>query len=731
MGSFYILSGKRKLKRLVTYAYSKIDELPKKIDFGEGLVGQVALTQEIYKLKNIPENYARISSDLGSSLPKEILIVPVLAARKTIGVVEIAGLAEFSQKHFSFLKDSIENISIALEASLSRKRISVLLKESQYQAELLKKQQAELRQSTSELKMQEEELKKINKQLEEQTLRLEKERELLLLKSKALEDANNKIKEKSVEVGRSSEYKSQFLANMSHELRTPLNSIMVLSKLMQENSKDTFSERQIRNLSTIHKSGQDLLNLIDDILDISKIEAGQMKLLYEDINITELTETIYAKMQPLAHSKKIEFEINVDTDCPLIMTSDRGKLDQIIKNLLSNAIKFTEKGSVKLKFFANPSDPKNSICFSVSDTGIGIPKNKLEVVFEAFQQVDGAITRKYGGTGLGLSVTRELVKLLGGTIKLESVEGMGSVFLVTMPVKFHTELGENKDKLFNNIELLNNSTKFKGNILIIEDNPVQRSALVELMSQLNFSTYESSTGLEGFALLKEHKFDLVILDLKLPDIKGGHVLEMISSHLENPTPVIIYTSKQLDAEETKQIKQYSHSIVIKSVQSMDILKSEINLLFKKSPLKTENKHTNQEQEILDLKKIDLKNKKILVVDDDVRNVDSLTQIFEGKGAVLYSAMNGLEALKFLEKNLDMDLVLMDMMMPEMDGYEAVKIMRTSNHYSNVPVIAVTARAMKDERDRCINSGCTDYIAKPIDLEKLMTIVNNWIVRKHN
>ncbi len=863
---------------------------------GEGLVGQAAFEKTIISLKDIPGGNITVSSGLGEMAPRNIIVAPVLFDDGSVkAVIELGALNEFSEKARDFLDHVSRSIAIALHTAQSRQKMNELLKKTLSQAEDLKTQQGELRRANEELeeqttaykeseerlKRQQEELKHTNEELEEQTRILEKQKEDMKIKNLALEEAHRLLEDRAKEVEIASQYKSQFLANMSHELRTPLNSIILLSQLLSDNRDGNLTDRQVEYAKSVQSSGYDLLKLINEILDLSKVESGKVDLNIEDVPLIEITNAVERNFKPVVAEKNISFSISIEGNLPPIIRSDRQRIEQVLKNLLSNAFKFTSRGGVELRI--SRPDRKTDlslsglmhdqcISFTVSDTGIGIPEEKLNLIFEAFQQADGTTSRKYGGTGLGLSISRELASILGGEIQAESIKGRGSTFILYLPevlkpgmdiddviggisdqskavfdtgseenfgksnktdkisddrdeisendnsiliidddVKFaevlrdfsqtrgfkaviaqNGETGlsfteiykpsaiildiklpgingwtvisrlkdnnetrhipvyfisafdssreamkmgaadfitkpvsmERLEKLFINIEKANTGSDKK--LLLIEDNMVTRKIIEKLFDGTDVRIVNVSTGKEAIEKLADTDFDCVILDLSLPDMSGFEMLSRIKNNRSRfACPIVVYTGKKLSAHERAVLDEYTESIVVKGVNSPAKLLDEVSLYLHLAESELPEEKRKMLQLIHDKESI-LKGKKVLLTDDDMRNLFVVTNILEQKGMNVLVAKNGREALSRLKKNHDIDLVIMDMMMPEMDGFTAIKEIRKQKSFANLPIISLTAKAMKGDRAKCIEAGASDYISKPFEKERLFSVLRAWL-----
>jgi CheY-like chemotaxis protein/signal transduction histidine kinase/HAMP domain-containing protein len=921
VGAVYLKDESGVLKLGGSYAYTKRKNLSNEFKIGEGIVGQSALEKKEILITNIPDDYIKINSGTGEATPLNILVIPLLYDDQVTGVLELGSFQKFTDIHLNYLKQASENIAIAFHSALSRIKVKELLEQTQKQAEDLQSQQEELRVTNEELQSQQEELRVSNEELEEQTKALRASEELLksqqeelqnsnegleaqttILKerqeeiekrNKDLEIARQEIAKKARELEITSKYKSEFLANMSHELRTPMNSIQILSRLLSENKEGNLNEKQINFAETIYSSGSDLLGLINEILDLSKIESGKMIVNIDKMSLKNLPSYLEQNFQHLTEQKELYLKVEIDKGLPENIITDRQRVEQIIKNLISNAIKFTKEGGITVRV-DRPSasvdlsrsglDPEKAIGISVNDTGVGIPADKKELIFEAFQQADGTTSRKFGGTGLGLSISRELAKLLKGEIQLESEEGKGSTFTFFLPEAISsedisqdtttakeepvetevqlTEKVETQDKkkktvtkeikkevsqirddrldvteesnsilvveddpnfakiLFDltrekgfkcliaedgeaglqlanqykpsaimldvglpridgwtvmarlkknpdtrhipvyfvsaydkkldamkmgaigyltkpvSMEKLNSAfTKIENiiskdikKLLVVEDDKTMRDSILELIGNGDVSITAIGEGKEAYKLLQSKDFDCMVLDLGLSDISGFDLLEKIKGDKKiSDIPIIIYTGKELTKKEETKLRKHSESIIVKGAKSPDRLLDEVSLFLHR----VESKLPKEKQEKIRILHEDediFENKKILLVDDDVRNIFALSSVLEEKDIKIESAENGKEALEALKNNPDIDLVLMDIMMPEMDGYEAMKEIRKQRQYSKLPIIALTAKAMKGDRQKCIAAGANDYLAKPVNIEKLLSLLQVWLYK---
>ena len=776
------------------------------------------------------------------------------------------------------------NIGTSIEAARYRQRLQEVLAETQQLNEELQVQQEELKtaneeleeqsrilkESQAHLETQQVELEQTNEQLAEQAEVLAEQRDAMDLKNTELNQAQIQLEERAVELQRSSKYKSEFLANMSHELRTPLNSSLILAKLLAENPEENLTAEQVQFAESIYSAGNDLLNLINDILDISKVEAGKLEIRPENTSVARLVDGLHGLFQPLATDKQLDFRVDMQDGAPLMLFTDRQRLEQVLKNLLSNAVKFTQSGSVSLSVATAPND---GIAFSIRDSGIGIEVDQHESIFEAFRQADGTTNRRYGGTGLGLSISRDLAALLGGSISVTSTPGQGSVFTLVLPQQY-VEPGEvpvepmravpvaavssvsppmlsplvaevdiprfdddrNKgpftkrcilvvedepnfahilydlahelgyqclvahgadegydlakafipDAILLDMRLPDHSglsvlqrlkehaetrhipvhvisvedrveaamhmgaigyvvkpttreelkdvfarleaklTQKVKRVLLVEDDDVQRDSIARLIGDDDIEITAVGLAQEALDLLRSSVFDCMIIDLKLPDMLGNDLLKRMSTEdICSFPPVIVYTGRNLTRDEEAELRKYSRSIIIKGARSPERLLDEVTLFLHK----VESRLSHERQKMLKVARSRDKvfeGRKVLLVDDDVRNIFALTSALEQKGAVVVIGRNGREAIERLNEVQDIDLVLMDVMMPQMDGFEATVEIRKNLRWRKLPIIAVTAKAMKDDQERCLQAGANDYLAKPIDLDRLFSLIRVWL-----
>lgn len=885
VAAMYVREEHGGLRRVASYGFSREQEaLEQQIYSDEGIVGQVAQQARLIRLDNVPSGYFKVSSGLGEGLPQSVLVVPTSDDNRVNGVIELGFLRPLEDRDIELLELISGSIGSFIEAARYRQRLQEVLAETQQLNEELQVQQEELKtaneeleeqsrilkESQAHLETQQVELEQTNEQLAEQAEILAEQRDAMDLKNTELNQAQAQLEERAEELQRSSKYKSEFLANMSHELRTPLNSSLILAKLLAENPQGNLSDEQVTFAESIYSAGNDLLNLINDILDISKVEAGKLEIRPESTSVARLVDGLRVMFEPLAAVKHLQLQVELQDGSPAMMFTDRQRLEQVIKNLLSNAVKFTEKGSVSLSVATAPNE---RIAFIVRDSGIGIADDQQESIFEAFRQADGTTNRRYGGTGLGLSISRDLAQMLGGSISVSSKPGQGSVFTLVLPQNYverdqdplepmraapiapaATVVATPMQPLIAEVDIPRfNDDRGKAPfttrcILVVEDEPNFAHILYDLAHELDYQCLVAHGADEGYDLarqfipdailldmrlpdhsgltvlqrLKEHAetrhipvhvisvedrveaamhmgavgyavkpttreelkevfarleakltqkvkrvllvedddlqrdsisrligdddieitavgfaqealdllrttiFDCMIIDLKLPDMLGGDLLKRMSTEeICSFPPVIVYTGRNLTRDEEAELRKYSRSIIIKGARSPERLLDEVTLFLHK----VESRLSHDRQKMLKTARSRDKvfeGRKVLLVDDDVRNIFALTSALEQKGAVVIIGRNGREAIDRLKEVEDIDLVLMDVMMPEMDGYEATLEIRKDPRWRKLPIIAVTAKAMKDDQERCLQAGANDYLAKPIDLDRLFSLIRVWL-----
>jgi CheY-like chemotaxis protein/signal transduction histidine kinase/PAS domain-containing protein len=908
VAAFYLAQDQSTLRLLKTYGAD--ETLPRQIiGRDQGIIGRALHQEKVLVINDLPPDYLRISSGLGETRAAGLVVAPLYFENRLLAVIELGRHQPFSQREGALLELVLENIGVAIQTTEARLETARLLATTREQSEKLQVQQEELQQANEELQeqtralsisegrlqAQQEELRVSNEELAERSsVLVEKNKEVEAANLKLLR-AQQELEEKAAALELSGRYKSEFLANMSHELRTPLNSILILSQMLAANKEQNLLAKQVEFATTIHNSGSDLLKLINEVLDLSKIEAGRMEINPEEITLETLLSSLLAPFKPLAEEKGLKLELKRGGNAPAVIFTDDTRLRQVLNNLLSNAFKFTEQGVVGLTV-GRPAagelppelslaDPAKIIYFRVRDSGIGIPLDKQEIVFEAFKQADGTTSRKFGGTGLGLSISRELAKLLGGVLTLESSEGKGSAFTLWLPENFSAtrstleerEKGATKEKRNTGVTAAANAPaaatetsppnpdhgsgklvrddrrkirngdkvlliieddpvfasllldlareksyrgliaedgetglhladyyrpsailldmglpgisgrevleRLKNNadtrhipvhfisasdqsseimpmgaigyltkpvtmekleqvfarierlvatpvkrLLIVEDDLVQRQAIKALIGNGDVTVVEASSGEEAYRMLKAEHFDCMILDLGLGDMSGFDLLARVKENREiSRVPVVVYTGREIDQNEEERLQQYANSIIIKGARSPERLLDETTLFLHR----VEKNLPRDQQEILNTlhhRESTFTGRTILVVDDDMRNVFALSSVLEEQGLNIVVARNGLESIEKLVEHPETELVLMDIMMPEMDGYQAMRQIRKDPGKADLPIIALTAKAMRGDRDKCLTAGANDYLAKPVDPEKLVSLLRVWLYR---
>jgi signal transduction histidine kinase/HAMP domain-containing protein/DNA-binding response OmpR family regulator len=731
------------------YAYRPRKNLPMEFALGEGLVGQCALEKKRIVITHVPRDYIKIYSSLGEARPANIIILPVLFEGDVRAVIELASFEPFSQTHLDFLDQLAESIGIVLNTIEANTRTEDLLKQSQSLA--------------TELQSQQDQLQRTNEELAEKASQLAEQNAEIDSRRAEVESAKALVEEKAEQLALTSRYKSEFLANMSHELRTPLNSLLILAQELAANPDGNLLPKQIEYATIIRSSGTDLLKLINDILDLSKIESGTVALDISNWSLSELRPMLERTFRHVAEATKLAFIIDLRPGLPVSIATDPQRLQQILNNLLSNAFKFTERGKVEFiaEVVTSGWSPSNEslnrasqvLAFRVLDTGIGIPLKKQQSIFEPFAQADGSPSRKFGGTGLGLSICRDLTRLLGGEIRVQSEPGVGSIFTVYLPLMAPSPLRrpdvvDSRDAgaaepapervlvtaggegvaaasevagVSNGAWPVFETTK---SLLVVEDDPVQQQYISDLMAPMNTRTTAVATGDEALDLVQRQKFDCVVLDLGLPGMSGWKVMEELqSSRILGSTPLVVYTGRALTRREELKLGKAAKSIVIKDARSPERLKQEITAILHDQEAEAAVAPAPNGSVPVSAK---LGGKKVLVVDDDIRNIFALTALLERQQMEVISVDSGQEALELLRHNDDIDVALVDVMMPEMDGYVTMSRMRENRAYAERPIIALTAKAMKGDREKCIEAGASDYIAKPVNNAQLVSMLESWL-----
>jgi HAMP domain-containing protein/signal transduction histidine kinase/DNA-binding response OmpR family regulator len=895
-GAFFLTESEdgqdRELRLIASYGYKKRKTVSNQFKFGEALVGQAALEGKSILISNAPPDYVKVTSGLGEATPVNIIVMPILFEEQVLAVVELASLRAFSEVNQAFLEQLAETLGVVLNAIIANRRTEELLEQSQSlaeelqsQSEELQSQQDELKRSNHELEQQtqslraseellqtqQEELQQTNEELQEKAELLSQQNRDIEVQNAEIEKARMDLEEKAAQLALSSRYKSEFLANMSHELRTPLNSLLILSKLLAENPDENLTDKQIEFASTIHTAGADLLSLISDILDLSKVEAGKMEISPGPIPLSAIGDYVERAFGSVAEQRGLALELTTAPHAPAAIFSDEQRLQQVLRNLLSNAFKFTADGEVALELAGSeeraPDGTPYEISITVRDTGIGIADDKLRLIFEAFQQADGTTSRRYGGTGLGLSISREIVRALGGEIRVRSTPGEGSAFELLLPTYVESpaapdeeaqlaqpgplpelpappdeepehaappddrallldgdrvalvidddlesaqraldearahgfravvaprgnvglalahELGPDVivlavpvrggagvlDQLKHHprtrhvpVHVIADASERHGalsagaagflerpagsealagtfaaaaafldrpvrQLLVVDDDEAERMSVSELVGageDVEVTAVGSSE--EALAALAQRGFDCIVLDLKLPKMTGFALLDHLKEdERHRDVPVIIHTGKQLTRRDETRLRRYADSIILKDAGSPERLLSETALFLHRAPsaLPAESRRMLEQLQTADTV---LHGKRVLIADDDVRNVFALTSALEARGMVVRFAENGREAIESLDSDPGVDLVLMDVMMPELDGHETTRALRADPRFADLPIIALTAKAMRGDREKSIGAGASDYITKPVDIEQLISLMRVWL-----
>jgi HAMP domain-containing protein/signal transduction histidine kinase/CheY-like chemotaxis protein len=751
-GVFYVAKREEeetKLELVASYGAENTAELKPAFRLREGLVGQAAADKRPILLENVPPGFVRIGSGLGHSAPANITILPALFEDEVKAVIELASFGEFNETHQSFLDQLMESVGIVLNTIAATMRTEGLLTQSQLLTQELQTRQ-------SELTTKQEELHATNEELQEKAQLLENEKKQVEAKNLEIDMARRAVEEKAEQLALTSKYKSEFLANMSHELRTPLNSLLILSKLLADNPQGNLNEKQTEFARTIHGAGSDLLSLINDILDLSKIESGTVSIELGDMPMSGLKQHMERTFRQLASDKSLDFNVAFDRSLPGTIRTDEKRLQQVVLNLLSNAFKFTAQGSVTLAVRSathgwSTNHPvlrgaERAIEIAVTDTGIGIPEDKQKLIFEAFQQADGTTSRKYGGTGLGLSISREIARLLGGELQVRSNPGEGSTFTLFVPLEAVAPVamtGSGTPARYDNTgalvpaalpseyQLSDDRDQLAGSpfVLIVEDDPTFASILLDLAREAGLKGVVSTAGAGTLTMARKLQPDAITLDLGLSDIDGFVLLDLLkhdsqTSHL--PIHVISGADKVASVLEMGAFgvtaKPADRNVLAMVFEGLaQAIRSRPRLADMAPLLPIEGAVSARAVP-------ELAGAKILIVDDDIRNIYSLTSVLESYDVQVLHAERGRDGITILEQTPDIDVALIDIMMPEMDGYETMAQIRQRPALADVPLVAVTAKAMKGDRQKCLDAGASDYIAKPVDIDLLLALLRVWIAR---
>jgi signal transduction histidine kinase/HAMP domain-containing protein/CheY-like chemotaxis protein len=756
--------GSTRLRLIAGYGLRTEKNAPIQYRIGQSLVGQAARSKRSIVLQDVPEGYIKISSGLGEAKPASLAVLPILFEDQVLGVIELASFSPFTKVETAFLEQLTETIGVNVNTIVANARTDALLEQSQ-------RLTAELQTRSEELQAQQEELQRSNAELGDKAALLAAQNRDIETKNAEIEQARQEIEERARQLALASKYKSQFLANMSHELRTPLNSLLILARLLAQNPGRNLTAKQVEYAHVIHSAGSDLLQLINDILDLSKVEAGRMDIHAERFATRELLEDIQATFQPLTAEKGLEFAVEADADAPRELFTDRQRLRQVLGNLLSNAAKFTEHGGVTLRVGLTGRRASNSspiLAFSVSDTGIGIAPENVTTIFGAFQQGDGTLSRRYGGTGLGLSIAREVGTLLGGEITAESELGRGSTFTLYLPAELPGAIHAVNGTGTAGAEMI--STELNGHghegpadhaVLMFseapEDNPtITRRLLVlegacgGLLTLLAYSAVSDLAGIHGpvrvataetpeqaVSTMRAAPHQCVVLDLGLADASAFAFLEQLQEDAELASvPVLAHTREKFDSAQSRLARLRFGTGPLELLPSLDELRERITLHLSAAqpehvpPLISERTAEAARRAAATTEEhTSLRGKQVLVIDDDARNVFAITSTLELGGMTVTEAPNGRKGVEALLAADRIDLILMDVMMPEMDGYSTMTAIRQMPDFATLPIIAVTARAMPGDREKSIAAGASDYVTKPVDTEELLSCIERWIDRE--
>lgn len=893
VGVFYVFREETsRLELLGSYGFRQRRHVAVEYAMGEGLVGQAAAERRGIVLQDVPDDYTRIHSGTGEASPRNVIVMPVVSRDALLGVIEIASFAHLTDVQQRLLDELMPIVALSLENLARALRTSELLERTQSQADELRASEEALRSQQEDLRATNEELKNKTAELEEQSQRLVASEEELRVQTEELHASNEELREKSAtlnqqkdalellqkdtldkaeELARASQYKSEFLANMSHELRTPLNSLLILSRSLADNDEENLTTEQVESARIIHDAGSNLLRLINDILDLSKVEAGKMELAVDAFSLADLSRMLGRTFNHVAQEKKLAFEVTLEPGLPETIRTDGGKLEQVVNNLLSNAFKFTSEGGVRLRIgrpgadvpMPEGLDRAHAVLIAVTDSGIGIPADKFDRVFHAFEQVDASTSRQYGGTGLGLAISRRIANLLGGDISLASEAGKGSTFTVVLPENA-PESGERPQPVPRQqaaaeatlplspaliVETIDDdrATIAPGDtaILVVEDDPAFARILADMIHRKGHRVLAAGDGESGLALARQYRptgilldvmlpgmdgwtvierlkadaatrhipvhfisatddasrglelgavgfltkpvsresiatafdrllhfaegrtrhllvvdddadartavrtllkddsivideagsgeealslatatdYDCIVLDLGLPGMSGMEFLEHVS-RLGHTPPVVVYSGRDLSREESMRIRQYTDSIVVKGARSPDRLLDEVSLFL--HSIRHGGARAQAAAQGTGIDEADLRGRRVLLVDDDMRNLFALSKVLRAKGIDVTMAQDGQKALDTLDRDPGLELVLMDIMMPVMDGYDTMRAIRAKPAVARVPIIALTAKAMRGDREKCLEAGANDYLSKPIDVDRLLSMIRVWL-----
>ena len=707
-GAFFLAEEER-LELVAGYGLDRAGAAAERFGFGQGLPGQAAVEMRRILVTDAPADYVRVASGLGEARPVGLVVLPILFEDQVLAVLELASLGPFTAVDLTFLDQLAETIGVVLSTIIANGRTEELL--------------ADQRRLTGELQTQQEELRQTNEELQEKAALLVRQNRDIEDKNAEIERAREALEERAAQLALSSRYKSEFLANMSHELRTPLNSLLILSRLLADNPSANLSDEQVEFARTIHGAGTDLLDLISDILDLSKVEAGKMDVAPASIEVTALLDALERAFRPVAEDKGLGFTVEVAPDAPAALVTDEQRAGQVLRNLLSNAVKFTDAGAVRVR--AEAARAPYAVAFVVADTGIGISADKQALVFEAFQQADGTTSRRYGGTGLGLSISRELTRLLGGELRVESTEGEGSTFTLLLPAELAPWTAEPGDAAPHAKAVA--TGRGPRRLLLVDDDGDGVAASLGTGAGEVLTVRSAGEALE---LLGRDAVDGVVVDVDADPEALAAALALLgdlrADERHRDVPVVVHTGPLPDRRAEAALLGHGAAVVVRGAGSAERLRDEVEAMAAgRAPVPAAASRPTEPDAGEDDA---LAGRRVLVVDDDVRNVFALASALEVHGMEVRFAQDGREALDLLAADPDVDLVLMDVMMPELDGYETTRALRAMPRFSDLPVIALTAKAMPGDRERTIEAGASDYVTKPVDVDRLVTLMRMWLAR---
>jgi len=740
VGTFYIMNNDNELELHASYAFVNRKSIKRQIKEGEGIVGQSIRERTHIVLSKVPSDYIAIDSSLGDTPPQALISLPIFIKDEVLGAIELGALEPFTEQQVTFLVAASEAIATMVKTSKQSEVTNDLLVKTQDLAENLQTQQEELRSSNEELEeqttrlraseeelqAQQEELRSTNEELQEKNRALQAQQKEIEERSSEVQQAKDEITEKAHELELSTKYKSEFLANMSHEIRTPLNSLLVLSRNLIKNREANLSEKQINDINIIHNSGGDLLQMLNEILDLSKIEAGKMDVVSEEFSVKEILSEMNEMFGHVAEDKNIRLvQKKIPRALPQTIVSDKTKLTQVLRNLISNSIKFTSKGSVTISVEQPKEDElkstgltvNNSIKFSVRDTGIGIGDNQLNKIFDAFHQEDGSTSRSYGGTGLGLTITKSLTEILGGEVSVEAEEGKGACFSIVIPTILQTD------------QVVQDSYKEpedKTSVLIIDNDDAAVAAIRSEIDAIECRTFTANSFKTAIDELSQHCYDCVIVDIAIDPLND---IELLKQLKDKAPAIFINTAKKLNDSDLVSLEKYAISVFSKSEHSAKRLAEEI-VAYQTGNGEGALMRKKLHEQTLEEGDVSFAGEKILVIDDDIRNIYAISELLEPLNLAVSKSASASNALETLNEINDFDLIITDIMMSKMDGFELIREIRKNKEFKDIPIIALTAKVMEQDRRACFAAGANDYLVKPIDAQKLISTLRVWLNQSH-